>query len=182
MERFEYHVKVPKDRIGVLIGEKGEKKRELESTLGIDLKIDSEEGDVKISGKDSLKLFTAQEIIKAVARGFNPDVAKQLLKTEYLFELINITEYTSTKNQEIRLKGRVIGEDGKSRKTIEELSDTNIVIYGKTIGIIGEAEAVSTAQKAIDMLLKGAPHSTVFKILERWRRDRKRKEFESIGA
>jgi ribosomal RNA assembly protein len=76
----------------------------------------------------------------------------------------------------LRLKGRVIGESGKSRKTIEDLSDTQISVYGKTIGIIGEAENTNMAKKAIDMLLTGAPHSTVFRILERWRRDLRRRE------
>lgn len=178
MERFEYYVKVPKDRIGVLIGDKGEKKRELESNLGVKLDIDSNEGDVRLTGTDTLKLYTAQEIIKAIARGFNPDVAKQLLKTEFMLEFLNITEYVKNKNQMIRLKGRVIGEDGKSRRTIEELTETSIVVYGKTIGIIGEAESVTEAQKGIDMLLTGAPHATVFRILERWRRNKRRREYE----
>lgn len=178
MKQFEYQIKVPKERVGVLIGEKGEKKRELEEVLGVKLDIDSQEGAVRLIGNDSIKLYTAQEIVKAIARGFNPTIALLLLKTEYMFELITLTQYARSRNQLVRLKGRVIGENGKSRETIEELSETHIVVYGKTIGIIGDTEAVTTAQKAVDMLLTGAPHATVFRILERWRRDKRRRELE----
>lgn len=180
MAEFQHFVKVPKQRIGVLIGPEGEKKRELEDDLGVRLDIDSEEGDVRIGGEDTIKIFAAQEIIKAVARGFNPDIAKRLLKTEYMFELLNITDYAKNKNQMIRLKGRVIGEGGRSRETIEELTETKMSVYGKTIGIIGEAENVHNAKKAIDMLLTGAPHATVFRILERWRREIGRRRLEEM--
>ena len=54
MDKFQYDVKVPKERIAVIIGEKGEKKRELEADLGVKLAIDSEEGDVFITGKDAI--------------------------------------------------------------------------------------------------------------------------------
>jgi len=176
METFQYFVKIPKERIGVIIGEKGEKKRELEETLGVKLNIDSEEGDVTLRGEDNLKLFTAHEIIKAVARGFNPDVAIQLLKPDYMLELVNLTDYTTTKNQMIRLKGRVIGEKGKSWTTIEQLSEANMCVYGKTICIIGQAENVQAAKRAVDALLGGAPHNTVFRLLERLKRERTRRE------
>jgi ribosomal RNA assembly protein len=181
MDSFEYEVKVPKERVAVIIGEKGEKKRELEEALGIKMMVDSEEGDVRLIGKDAVMLFTAREVVKAIARGFNPDIAKQLLKSDYMLEIVNIGEYATTKDQMIRLKGRVIGESGKSRSTIEELSETNIVVYGKTIAVIGEAENVTAAKRAVDALLSGAPHSTVFRLLEKLRRDRKRKDISNFN-
>lgn len=181
MDKFQYEIKVPKDRVAVIIGEGGEKKRELEETLGVKIDVDSQEGDVRLSGADSVKLFTAHEIIKAIARGFNPDIALQLLKVDYMLEILNVQDYASTKNQMLRLKGRVIGEGGKSRSTIEELSETAVSVYGKTISIIGPAENVSDAKRGIDALLSGAPHSTVFKLLERLRRDRKKGEYESFN-
>ena len=122
MDEYEYAIKVPKDRIAVIIGEKGEKKRELEEVLGVDVQIDSEEGDVTLSGTDAIALFTAREVIKAIARGFNPDLAKQLLKTDNVLEVISLPDYGNSKNHMIRLKGRVIGEGGRSRSTIEELA------------------------------------------------------------
>jgi ribosomal RNA assembly protein len=181
MDEHQYEIKIPKERIAVLIGEKGEKKRELEESLKVKINVDSEEGDVTLTGKDAIALFTAREVVKAIARGFNPDIAKQLLKTEYQLEIVNISDYAGSKDQMTRLKGRVIGEGGKSRSTIEELAEVSIVIYGKTIGIIGQAENVTAAKRAVDALLTGAPHSTVFRLLEKLRRDMKRKDLEGFN-
>jgi ribosomal RNA assembly protein len=55
--------------------------------------VDSAEGDIFISGEDALGLYTAREVIKAIGRGFNPDIAKLLLKQDYVLEIIHMTEY-----------------------------------------------------------------------------------------
>jgi ribosomal RNA assembly protein len=181
MDDFQYEIKVPKERIAVIIGEKGEKKRALEDALSVKIDIDSDEGDVILRGKDAVALFTAREVIKAIARGFNPDIARMLLKTDYMLEIINVSDYAKSKDQMIRLKGRVIGENGKSRNTIEELAEVSISVYGKTISIVGQTENVTAAKRAIDALLTGAPHSTVFRLLEKLRRDMKRKDLEGFN-
>jgi ribosomal RNA assembly protein len=181
MDKFQYEIKVPKERVAVIIGDKGEKKRELEEQLKVKVFVDSDEGDVIVSGTDALALFTAREVIKAIARGFNPDIARQLLKSDYLLEIVNMSDYANTKDHMIRLKGRVIGEGGKSRATIEALTETSLSVYGKTIAIIGTTEGVTAAKRGIDALLSGAPHSTVFKLLERLRRDMKRKQYEDFN-
>ena len=53
----------------------------------------------------------------AIARGFNPELSLLLLKPDYAFEIVQIKDYAKTKNSMLRLKGRVIGQEGKSRKT-----------------------------------------------------------------
>ena len=78
-----------------------------------------------------------------------------------------MNDFAKTKNDSVRLKGRVIGSEGKSRNAIEELTETNISVYGKTIGIIGLQQNVASAKKAIESLLSGSPHSNVYRFLER---------------
>jgi len=169
---YQYEIKIPKERIAVLIGTKGKIKREIESATKSGLKIDSKEGDVFIHGKDSIGLITAKEIIHAIGRGFNPDIALALLKPDYCIEMIDIGDYArNTKKDMIRLKGRVIGADGKSRKTIENLTETSISVYGKTIAIIGEMERVALAKRAIENVLEGSPHSKVYSWLEKKRKE-----------
>lgn len=176
MPEFGYELRIPKDRIAVLIGKKGEVKKKIEEETKTKLKIDSKEGDVFISGEDALGLFNSREVIKAVGRGFNPEIAELLLKGDYVFEMVDVREFAGkSKNTTIRLKGRVIGEGGKSRKTIEDLTECYISVYGKTIGIIGEPENVAAAKKAVEDLLKGSPHGNVYKYLEKRRRMMKRK-------
>src|SRR3989338_11306323 len=154
MADYSYDLKVPKERIAVLIGSKGETKTQLEEAAHIKLVIDSQEGDVTIEGEDPLALYVAKDIIRAIARGFNPHIAMFLLKQDYMFELVDITNYATTQAAALRLKGRVIGKDGKARATIELLTDTHISVYGKTIAIIGSCDTVAIARRAVDNLLK----------------------------
>jgi ribosomal RNA assembly protein len=171
---FSYQLKIPKERIAVLIGTKGEMKKHIEEETNSKIFVNSDEGDVTISGDDSLGLFSAREIIKAIGRGFSPETALLILKSDYAFELLNISDYVGkSKKTAIRLKARVIGSEGKARRQIEQITDTKMSVYGKTIGIIGEAECVLLARRAIETLLAGATHASVYQWLEK-----KKKELE----
>jgi ribosomal RNA assembly protein len=168
---FSYEIKIPEERIAVLIGKDGVTKKDIEEQTKCSLDI-SKDGDVTITGEDALLLYTTREIVHAIARGFNPKTALLLLKTDYALELIDMKDIAGkSKNTLLRLKGRVIGKGGKSRETVEQLTNTYISVYGKTIGIIGETGEVSNARQAIVMLLKGSMHKTVYQFLERKRKE-----------
>ena len=178
-QEFSYELKIPKERVAVLIGKKGEIKKQLEAATKTKLSIDSKEGDVEVTGEDALQLYTAKEIVRAIGRGFNPEIAMLLLKGDYGFDIIPINDYAKTPNDAERLKGRVIGEGGKSRKTIEELAECNISVYGKTISIIGQFENMTIARRAIELLLAGSSHAHVYRLLEKARKELKRRTLES---
>ena len=168
---FSYELKVPEERVAVLIGTDGTTKKQIEEQTGCSLDI-SKEGDVTIMGEDGMQLYTTKDIVKAIGRGFNPRIALLLLKPDYAFELIDMTDITGkSKNDLLRVKGRVIGKGGKSREEIERLTDTNITVYGKTVGMIGEVAQVTAARQAIAMLLKGSMHKTVYHFLERKKKE-----------
>ena len=97
-----------------------------------------------------------------------------LLQQDYVFEVIDLRDYAPTKKHFLRLKGRVIGSEGKSRRIIEELTETYLSVYGKTISLIGQAENISLARKAVEGLLEGSPHSNIYKWLEGRRKEMKR--------
>ena len=172
-EEFSYELRIPKERVAVLIGTKGETKRTLEHETKTTLDVDSSEGEIRIKGKDALLLYLAREIVRAIGRGFNPEIALQLLKSDYAFEIIMIQDFARNANDFERLRGRVIGEGGKSRRVIEDLTSTTISVFGKTVGIIGPAENISTARRAIESLLAGSPHAHVYRWLERAKREQK---------
>lgn len=174
---FSYEIRIPKERIAVLIGPKGKIKKDIEDATHAHLDIDSTEGDVILRGEDSLGMYSAREVIKAIGRGFNPDIAMLLLHQDYTLEILNLPDYLGkSKNKMIRLKGRVIGEGGKTRHLIEEHTETSISVYGKTICIIGKIENAGIAKKAIEDLLSGAPHAAVYRWLEKKRKDLKMRE------
>jgi len=175
-QEFGYQLKIPKERVAVLIGKKGEVKKHIETITKTRIDVDSKEGEVLIKGKDALGMYSAKEVVRAIGRGFNPEIAQLLVKQDYAFELLNISDFSRTKNDEKRLKGRVIGEKGKSRSTIEELTGAYISVYGKTIAIIGEINSVGIARRAVESLLSGSPHANVYRWLEKQRRDIRKKE------
>jgi len=160
------HVRVPRERIAVVIGKDGETKKEIEEATKTKLHVNTEEGIVFAKADDALNLFTVQEVIKAIARGFNPRKALILIKTDYAFQLIDLQDFAGKQHFE-RIKGRIIGHEGKARENIESLTDTFISVFGKTIAIIGRSENVDTCRRAIVNLINGSPHSAVYKWLEK---------------
>ena len=181
MEEYSYELKIPRERVAVLIGKEGEMKKNIEADTNTRIKVDSREGDVFVYGRDALGLYTCREVIRSIGRGFNPEIAKLLLKQDYVFEVISLNDYTGkSKNTLLRLKGRVIGREGKSGKLIEELSEAYVSVYGKKIGIIGLPESASMAKNAIESLLKGSTHANVYKWLEKRRRELKRRKITEM--
>ncbi len=157
-------IRVPEDRIGVLIGENGETKRELEEVTNCELNI---EGNVVRVEGETLDEMDAQKVVKAIGRGFNPEKALNIMEKDVSIHLIDINKYADTENSKERLKGRVIGKNGESRRHIEKMTETNISVYGKTVGIIGKMSNIEIAMEAIRMLLKGSSHNTAYTYIEK---------------
>ncbi|MBI4141602.1 RNA-processing protein [Candidatus Woesearchaeota archaeon] len=181
VDEYAYELKIPKERVAVLIGKEGSVKKQIEQSTCVTLDIDSNEGEVKLIGNDALGLYSCREIVRAISRGFNPEIALLLLKQDYGFEMINIADFAGTKNDAVRLKGRVIGEGGKSRKVIEELTDCHVSVYGKTVSLVGGLEWLPSARRAVESLLSGSPHSSVYHWLEKRRKDLRRRELQGGG-
>ena len=162
---FEEEILIPKARVAVLIGTKGSVKRAIEKRGNIKLKI-SQDGTVRIKADGALDLSVASDVVEAVGRGFNPNLAKELFKENFAFDLMRMEDYTKKKGLK-RIRGVIIGTRGKMRRSIEESTGTHISIYGKTICIVGPSDSIVKAHKAIEMLLTGAKHSSVYRFLEK---------------
>ncbi len=175
------YLKIPKDRIGVLIGKGGEVKRRIERELKVKLTVDKE-GMVTIenAGGEPLATWTARNIVRAIARGMSPENAMKLTSDEYMLELIDLSEYLRTPKAIIRQKARIIGTKGKTRRYIEETTGTNVSVYGKSVAIIGPIEEVQVAREAVLMLVHGKPHSAVYRFLDRKARELKEKRMLSL--
>jgi len=177
-------LKIPKERVGVLIGPEGRTKKHVEEKLSVELQIDSEAGDVSITmaekADDPSMLFKAKDLVTAIGRGFSPEHAFRLVRDEEaMLDLIDLRSVFGKSEADIkRVQGRIIGMNGKTRRIIEELTDTSVSVYGHTVGIIGTLEQVQIAREAIEMLIKGSMHGTVYRFLHRKRRELKKKKFE----
>ncbi|MBN2478376.1 RNA-processing protein [Candidatus Micrarchaeota archaeon] len=162
-------INIPKERVAVLIGEKGKTKELIEKNAAVKLKISSE-GEVVLSG-DEDKVFFAKYVIKAIGRGFSPKTALKLLKEHLVLEIINLKEYVNTDSAVRRIKSRVIGEKGRIKKEMESATECRISVYGHTISIIGPIENIEYAREAIMKIIGGSQHSTVLNYLSKVRRE-----------
>jgi ribosomal RNA assembly protein len=168
---FQHTIKIPKERIGALIGKGGRVKQQIEKRCGVKIEIDSETGDTMImdnKSSDHLEAFRAVEAITAISRGFSPERAYRLFDDdELIFQQIDLHDYTGkSPNALERIKGRIIGEGGKARRMIEELSGAYISVYGHTVCLIGNFREVKLSTDAIAMLAKGSMHKTVYNMLQ----------------
>ena len=118
---FEQSVRIPVERVGAVIGKEGGTKRFLEEEMGVTLQVDSREGLVTVRSESALKAdpFSATRVIEAIGRGFSPQKARRLLDQGTALEVIDLRDYSGrSANSLERIRGRVIGLRGKSRRVI----------------------------------------------------------------
>ena len=165
------YLKIPQNRVGALIGKNGEVKKSIEKLTVTILDIDSDDGTVYITPRedmeDPLGVWNANHIVKAIARGFNPEVAMKLIHDDIYLEIMKLPLYVGKSKKALaRYKGRIIGANGKTRELITELADVDMAVYGKTVSLIGEMENILVAKEAIEMILNGSRHKSVYSFLE----------------
>jgi ribosomal RNA assembly protein len=170
MKEFTDYVLIPKERIAVLIGKAGAVRKGIEKRGKVSITIDSESGEVAVTRKltkDPSNALIALDIIRAVARGFSPQKAYKLWSPNIYLETIDLTEFLGPSGKALeRVRARLIGREGKVRNYIARLTSVDIVIYGKTVSILGEADNASLAKEAMFKIIEGLPHNAVFKFLE----------------
>jgi len=177
-------LKIPRERIGALVGLDGATKKYIGKRLSVELQIDSETGGVTImlieNAEDPSSLFKAKEVVNAIGRGFSPERAFRLIHDEEaVLDVLDLRDVFGRSESDIRrVKGRIIGMEGKTRRVIEELTETDVSIYGHSVAIIGNIEQVQAARGAVQMLIKGSLHSTVYRFLHRKRRELKKRMLE----
>ncbi|MEM7816385.1 MAG: KH domain-containing protein [Candidatus Aenigmatarchaeota archaeon] len=147
-------VKIPKERINIL----RKFKKDIEKEGNVKIKINNE---VLVMG-EGFNTYVTSNVIKAIGRGFSYENARKLFK-DYTLYVIPISKNRNTLQ---RIKARLIGTKGKVRKRIEEMTNTKICIYGKTVSIIGKGDNLSLARSVIEKIIEGYSHAYVFRFLQ----------------
>lgn len=164
------YLKIPLERVGVLIGKNGQIKMYLESKSGLKIDIDSKQGEIVIDEhklQDPLMLIKVENIITAIGRGFSPENAFLLFSDDADFFVFDLTDYVGRRESHIkRLKSRIIGSEGKTKRVLESLTGAKISVYGYTISVISDVVKMNIMKKSIDMLLTGSKHATVYRFVE----------------
>jgi ribosomal RNA assembly protein len=184
MTNLNSFIRIPKERIGILVGPEGKTKIYIEARMKIKIDIDSEDGGITITltekQEDPSMVLRAKDLVTAIGRGFAPDIAFRLIRNEDdVFDLIDLRVIFGRSEADItRIKSRIIGSEGKTRRLIEELTEANITIYGHTVGIIGSYEEAAAARNAVQMIIEGCEHKTVYRYLQRKRTEMKKEKMQ----
>jgi Predicted RNA-binding protein (contains KH domains) len=160
-----FYVSVPDDKL-----ELAKRVAEvLEKRLGIKVVIDEANKALRImpGEADSYIAFKAVDVFKAIAMGFSEHDALKLISEDYALHVIELKDYTKSPEDAKRLKGRVIGEKGKTKKIIQEYTGVNILVGDWYIAILGRADQADIAKNAVEMLLEGKEHKTVYNYLNK---------------
>jgi ribosomal RNA assembly protein len=152
-------IKIISDKLPRIV--KSRKKLEKE----LNVKITNKGKEVFIEGSPENE-YIAEKVIEALNFGF-PFSEALLIKTEDLiFETISIKDYTKSKDLE-RVRGRIIGKNGKTLKTLSDLTKCFFQLKNNEAGIIGEPEHIEWAIESVMALSKGTKQANVYAYLEK---------------
>jgi len=164
------YVKIPKERLHFLLDDNGSVKKRIEKETQTKISIDEALCEISIISaadtQDPLAIWRARDTVKAIGRGFEVETALKLLDEGVYLEIVNLRDFVQSKDALVRIRGRVIGMDGKAKKRIADVTGSDIVIHGKTVAIIGKEPWLRKAVDAVCALAGGSTHNYAFKLLE----------------
>lgn len=172
---------VPPESFEKVKEELGQVMGELRRRLGVRLTLDEGNSRVVIEAEregDAANVLRARDIVRAIAIGFSSQDALQLLDEDYVLVVVDVAQAVGDKENHLRrVLGRVIGENGRARRTLEEITGTKIVVNDRgLVGIIGDYERSQIARHGVELLVQGKMHATVYRRLESMMRELKRRE------
>lgn len=138
-------------------------KKLIEQTL--DVKLTSKEKIIFIEGNAESE-FLCMQVIEAINLGFKINIALLLKDEEIVFKQINIKSI-SKRNNMSQIRARIIGVHGRVLETFESLTDCFIAVHNNSVGIIGNVDNMETAVYALQNLISGSKHASVYAYLEK---------------
>jgi len=161
-------VPLPSNRVAMFEKNEGKLLREIETRGSVKLKL--ADGSVEIEGEGGSE-YIAEQVVRAVCLGFEPQKAFKLFNDEFFLEIIDLEQVVSRNEKRLaQYKARLIGTEGKARKTMEELSGAFVSVYDNKVALIGRFEDLKAAKEGIKMLLEGKTHNSVYAFLEKQRK------------
>lgn len=91
-------------------------------------------------------------------------------------EIITLKEFSNSVRDRRRLLGRVIGRKGETKRKIEAITETKVIISDYDITITGSSEGAQKAKEVIIRLLEGRKYSSMNKLLYSYREGKKKEK------
>ncbi|BCU69010.1 RNA-processing protein [Stygiolobus sp. KN-1] len=140
----------------------------LEEVSNTTIELDEKTKSIKVTPKqgNAYDAMKVKSVINAIGLGFSVDDAMKLMSDDYVLEVIELKDFSNSVDSLRRIKGRIIGEKGKAKKIIQEYTGVQILVGDHIVALLGNVEQMSIAKRAIELLLKGKEHNTVYKYLD----------------
>ena len=138
-------------------------KKHLEEKLNV--KITNKSREVFIEGEPEDE-YIAEKVVEALNYGFEFKEAMLIKEDDFILEILSIKQFTK-RGDLTRIRARIIGKCGKTKKTLCQLTKCFIQVKDNEVAILGDAEYIYNCQEAIKSLIKGSKQSNIYKYLEK---------------
>lgn len=142
----------------------------LEKKLGVKICIKGKQ--ITIEGP-AVNEYEASIVMEALEFGFSARKSLVLLSDDMIFRRLHIRDFTRKKNLK-EVKARIIGKEGKTKRTIESIADCEVKVVGNEMGIICNSSEIEEVTTAVTNLIRGTKASNVYGFLEKMNKERKK--------
>ena len=143
------------------------------------IKYNKDKNKIIVYYEDFYFLYKFDKFVKGLKAGFDIKKLLNILDNDWDILEIDLKLIFEKKiNHIIRIKGRIIGEEGKVLEELKKRTNADIIIKDKYIYILGDNVSLQSAYEGIKRIIKGEKHGTVFNYLDKYIKDLKNKDKE----
>ncbi len=126
----------------------------------LDIKLTNRGKNVFVNGLAD-KEFMAIEVLEAINLGFSADRALELKQNDFMLQTVHIKDITKRHDLD-RVRARIIGSQGRTLKTLQNLTNCDLAMNDNEIGLIGPIQEMEDAVQAVTSLVQGSKQDSKY--------------------